>query len=317
MTRREILDVSSHQGNVDFPRIRLLRPQVAGVIIKVNEGTGYLNPFFAAQYDSARRAGLLTGGYSFDRPGVAGTADVDLYLKTVGGRAMELGHWLDCEVTDDLPPATISERLHEDANRLDQATVHHTGIYTGRWFWDPQTRGSGWASALPAWIANYSGSGPDIPFPWKRAMLWQFTDKYQVAGLSLDASVWTGTDLEWSRWTGRSAPVPPTGDRTAEQIVKDTQQIVHAVVDGKWGPDTDRRCESLRAMRDPMNTHNQLLVRGAQGTLGVGVDGDWGDKSRSAWTSSVKKLQLAWGTVADGIWGQGTDSLYLAVSPTR
>jgi hypothetical protein len=147
--------------------------------------------------------------------------------------------------------------------------------------------------------------------------MWQFTDKLPIGnGATCDASYWVGTDADWAKLTGGHAPTPPTTN-PLEQTWRETQQIVHAVVDGVWGPDTDRRCESLRAMRDPLNWHHDLLVLTAQGTLEVTGDGNWGPQSISAWTSSVKKLQRAWGAGADGVWGPGTDNAYLRVSPTR
>jgi hypothetical protein len=317
MGRRLILDTSSHNGIIDFGTAKRLNPDLVGVISKVNEGEGYVNPLFGVHQRAARQEGLLTGAYTFDRPSAAGVRDMEKMLSVIAAAPQELGLWVDCEVDDKLDPGTVNARFREDVAWLDSKTPHRVGVYTGRWFWDPKTRGSGWASPYRAWIANYGGAGPDIPWPWTAAAMWQYTDKLPIGnGATCDASFWVGTDADWANLTGGHAPTPPTTN-PLEQTWKETQQIVHAVVDGVWGPDTDLRCEALRAMRDPLNVHNSVRVRQAQATLQVMVDGDWGAKSLSAWTSSVKKLQRTWGTAGDGLWGPGTDNAYLRVSPTR
>ena len=57
------IDVASYQSST-FPTAGL-----GFVMVKVTEGTGYLNPRYAAQVAHARAQGMVMGHYHFARPG--------------------------------------------------------------------------------------------------------------------------------------------------------------------------------------------------------------------------------------------------------
>jgi GH25 family lysozyme M1 (1,4-beta-N-acetylmuramidase) len=204
MVRRVVLDVSSHNGDVDFAAIKRSHPEVVGVFIKATEGTTYANPAFGAQYDRARAAGLLTGAYSFAHPQNLGTRDVQFFLSVLGSRVLELGTAWDCEISDGLVAGTVLARFLEDMTALGRDPRRDL-IYTGKWFWDPNTVGSIGAHVekFPLWVSWYQPSfdpARALPVPWTSCRFWQFTDNY--FGLGLDASVWMGTDDEWNLWVG-------------------------------------------------------------------------------------------------------------------
>src|SRR4051812_33765837 len=213
MTRRVIIDVSPHNGSVNFGALRSAHPDLVGVIIKATEGRTYVSPTFKQQLADARTAGLLVGAYAFVRPQNAGTADDTTFEQVAGLQALPLGMWLDCEVTDGLDPVTVNARFHEDADEFKRRYPGHCGIYTGRWFWDPQTRGSGWASEFPLWVSGYvtAFSPALIPYPWTNCLLWQFSDNWN--GTGIDASVFLGDDAAWSKWVGTPPSPPPNVNR--------------------------------------------------------------------------------------------------------
>jgi lysozyme len=64
------VDVSHHQGAIDWPRVRAAG--VAFAIVKATEGGDFIDPRFAENWRDAGRAGLLRGAYhffTFCRPG--------------------------------------------------------------------------------------------------------------------------------------------------------------------------------------------------------------------------------------------------------
>lgn len=61
----KIIDVSHHQGNIDFARVKA--SGVAGAILKATEGVNYTDPNFAAYAQAATAAGLPIGAYHFLR----------------------------------------------------------------------------------------------------------------------------------------------------------------------------------------------------------------------------------------------------------
>jgi lysozyme len=57
------VDVSHHQGAIDWPR--LAKTDVRFAYLKATEGGDYVDPTFKDNWDQARKAGLAVGGYHF------------------------------------------------------------------------------------------------------------------------------------------------------------------------------------------------------------------------------------------------------------
>ncbi|KAG8909901.1 hypothetical protein FRC01_006652, partial [Tulasnella sp. 417] len=79
-TRPEGVDVASHQRNVDWESLG-----ISFAYVKATEGTGYVNPYFASQYEGAYNANLIRGAYHFALPNVSsGAAQARHFLKNGG-----------------------------------------------------------------------------------------------------------------------------------------------------------------------------------------------------------------------------------------
>ena len=57
------IDVSNHQGQIDWPRVA--KDDVAFAIIKATEGGDFVDKSFARNIEAARAAGLTVGAYHF------------------------------------------------------------------------------------------------------------------------------------------------------------------------------------------------------------------------------------------------------------
>src|SRR5450631_271120 len=58
------VDVSRHQGDVDWPAVAR-QPQIAFAYVKATEGGDWVDPRFQANWQGARAAGLRAGAYHF------------------------------------------------------------------------------------------------------------------------------------------------------------------------------------------------------------------------------------------------------------
>lgn len=88
------------------------------------------------------------------------------------------------------------------------------------------------------------------------------------------------------------------------------QQAVRAGVDNAWGPDTDKRLETVRAASafgGGVFPHGRAYT---QQVVGARADGVWGNLSRVAHDNTVKNIQRALGVTADGQWGPATEAAY-------
>ncbi len=92
-----VLDVSGHQGEVDFAKVKAAG--ISAVMLKCSEGDGYLAPKFKPNYEKALAAGLKVGAYHFMRAATAADAAAEgaWFAKCVAGLELQLGVALDIE----------------------------------------------------------------------------------------------------------------------------------------------------------------------------------------------------------------------------
>ena len=76
------IDVSYYQGTINWASVKAAGKQFA--IIRVSDGTGFLDPKFASNWRNAKAAGIAVGAYQFFRPNQDATAQAELGLLANG-----------------------------------------------------------------------------------------------------------------------------------------------------------------------------------------------------------------------------------------
>lgn len=89
------IDVSSHQGNIDWPRVR--SDGIEFAYIKATEGGDFVDDHFATNWADARAAGLQRGAYHFFTLCRPGADQADNFLRTVPHDADALPPVVDLE----------------------------------------------------------------------------------------------------------------------------------------------------------------------------------------------------------------------------
>src|ERR1700754_1590895 len=80
----EGIDVSSHQGNVDWSYWQSQGKAFA--YVKATEGNYYSNPYFAQQYNGSYDVGMIRGAYHFATPNdSSGTNQANYLVDRAGG----------------------------------------------------------------------------------------------------------------------------------------------------------------------------------------------------------------------------------------
>jgi lysozyme len=128
---RRGVDVSHHQGAIDWGRVR--RDRIDFAYLKATEGSTFTDPQFVANARGARRAGLRVGGYhyfSLCSPGEPQAAHFSDVLASAPARTMppaidlELG---DCE---DPPPRTdLLREVRTFIEAVEQRTRQRVVVY--------------------------------------------------------------------------------------------------------------------------------------------------------------------------------------------
>jgi len=176
-----IIDVSRYNRVIDFKKVK-----AAGVTEVISRiGCNFnADPFYARNYLRANDAGMKVASYFVPN----WTYDRTLQLEAMAAMLDGVGWnrdsmvWIDCEVTNGYSGTTLRNAIQQfmvSSNVLLGPTV---GIYTGRWWWDPNVGQTSWAANYPLWTAAYT-TVPLIPKGWTKYALWQYSETGKIDGI--------------------------------------------------------------------------------------------------------------------------------------
>jgi GH25 family lysozyme M1 (1,4-beta-N-acetylmuramidase) len=165
-------DIASYQGTVNFD---VLRTEVAFVIAKSTEGTGYKDPTFPRNWAESKRVGLTRGAYHFARPDLGTNAqdEAAYFLSALG--PVDPGDLLalDYEVQ------WAGDVVGWCKAWLD-LVYQMTGIKAFIYLNLSLVRNHNWAQVIaagyPLWLASYDGQPDAVPStPWPSVAIKQWT----------------------------------------------------------------------------------------------------------------------------------------------
>lgn len=277
-----LVDCASYQGAPDWARVAAI---CAGGAEKVSEGTGYVNPRWAAAKPAMKAVaahGFVPLAYLFMDAAESGAAQADFFAKAAGDLA-GFGIVIDLERAPNGSP-TIAEGKACAAELRKRYPGTPVGGYCPHWY----TGGADltWVDWL--WASEYvSGSGDpamlyrQVPATWwapyggRSPLLLQFTSRASVAGITgpVDCSAFNGSAAQLASHVLK-APPPPVYVREpilrlgdASSAVRLAQSRLNAwgarpllVLDGRFGPET------LAAVR-AFQQREHLAVDGVIGPL--------------------------------------------------
>lgn len=188
------IDVSSHQGSIDWDAVARALGHRGFVFVKVTEGVGFVDKRFRENVRGAADAGLFVGAYHFARIDSGSDAHRDacdemeaFYAATEPVRqhlVMPEGvptHAVDVEL------GGIKGRPAGHCRVWCLAALSYTYVtpilYTGYWTWRHMKRPTPLLFGSPMlWQADYGRKGPKQMGDWKPA-IWQYTGKGRIDGV--------------------------------------------------------------------------------------------------------------------------------------
>jgi GH25 family lysozyme M1 (1,4-beta-N-acetylmuramidase) len=193
------LDVSSHQGNVNWSAQWSAGARFA--YVKATEGTSYTNPYFAQQYNGSYNIGMIRGSYHFALPNNSGgAAQADYFIAHGGGWSKDgktLPGALDIEYNPygatcyGLSQASMRSWVGAFVNEYHARTGRWATIYSTTDWWTSCTGNySGFWANDPLWIARYASTVGTLPAGAPFYSFWQYSSSGPFAG---DSNVWNGT----------------------------------------------------------------------------------------------------------------------------
>jgi GH25 family lysozyme M1 (1,4-beta-N-acetylmuramidase) len=248
------IDISAYQhpggSAIDFNGVR--SSGVRFVAVKVDEGGGYVNPWYGRDMQSARTAGMYVTGYHFARPRLplsTAASDARAFLRRYNATARgTLPPMLDIEVTDGLSANSVVSWVRSWVSTVRSTSGRTPIIYTGGWFWRGYLHNPGGFSSAPLWMADYEPTlkSPNLTGDWTHSTFWQYTDNGRIRGIH------SAVDLDWFHGSlgqlaafANAAPTQVSYRTVTLRIgstgaaVKALQAALHITADGIFGPHTE------------------------------------------------------------------------------
>jgi lysozyme len=174
------VDVSHHQGEVDWVRVR--RDRIGFAYLKATEGSSFTDPRFLAGARAARSAGLRVGGYhyfSLCSPGAPQAAHFARVLDSAPARSMPPA--IDLELLGNCaeppPRPELLDQVRAFIDTVERRTGQQVVVYA---YPDFEAR-YGFAAALDRrqWVRRI-GSTP----PTREWFIWQKDDQAVIDGIT-------------------------------------------------------------------------------------------------------------------------------------
>ena len=190
------IDVSKHNGEIDFKRVR--DDDYQFVFIKASEGKTYQDDAFDRNYNAARKAGLKVGAYHFFRKNRTGREQAENLLSTVKGKTLDLPLVIDLE--DDWGNGATISRKTAIERVLDMISIlkdkgYQVMIYTN--FDGYEKYYKDMLMDCDLWLCSFTS--PDL-LPHLSHCIQQFSHEGSVDGVKgkVDLNVFRGSKREWS-----------------------------------------------------------------------------------------------------------------------
>ena len=208
------IDVSSHQGVIDWDKVAAFTPKVQFVFIRAGMSWGWEDPQFQRNWKEAKRVGIARGAYHVLYPGQPVARQVDKFASIVGEDQGELAMSGDVELHHNVKPSAFLPAMGEYLALISEACKRPAICYTRASFIDYYVLGNGllapprWFNDHDWWLAQYLSSGiehvgpPILPRGVRRdrVIIHQTSEKGDGKGAGMESF---GLDL--NRWQEQSA----------------------------------------------------------------------------------------------------------------
>jgi lysozyme len=198
------IDVSAHQGVIDWPRLR--GQGVDFAYIKASEGGDFRDKRFARNWGSAGRAGIRRGAYHFFtlcRPGADQAANFLAAVPpdpTALPPAVDLEFLGNCTTADRMTPADLRRELSSFLDLIEKRTGQPTLLYLTAEF-DEAYRVSA-SFDRPLWLRRIIR---EPRFGARRWTLWQASNFRRLDGIEGRVD-WNVARLTWPQQPPHSQP---------------------------------------------------------------------------------------------------------------
>lgn len=262
MSDKTIIDVSEHQGNIDW---NVTKDAVHFAILRVQDGT-YADKKLARNVEACERYGIPYYCYGFYRDGGAVEARRMIDRAQAAGACSVRGYVLDVEM-----PGQSTARIAEGMAALNSTGLDN-GVYIANHLWSEygdRDYGQTWV-----WVPTYGpNDGNAHQQPPHACDLWQFTSRRSVPGIDygVDCNAVVNRSLE--DFTGGQIPHAATQGSASGS----TLDLVAGVISGAYGNGDDRKARLGERYEEVQRIVNRVLSASTDTLADDVLRGDYGD----------------------------------------
>lgn len=174
------IDVSHHQGEIDWKKVMKAQPKLAFVYVKCTEGKSYVDPKFRVNAEGAAAVGYKVGAYHYFRMTSSAHEQFDNFKKQMDAVHIDLIPMVDVERDDGKPRKELQDSLQVLLDLLEKAYGKRPMIYgTNRSyneFCAPEF------NYYPLYIGRYGKNKPIVKGP-SHYTIWQYSDTAKIPGI--------------------------------------------------------------------------------------------------------------------------------------
>ncbi len=230
------IDTASYQGCWNGAQAKSSGVNFA--FIKLNQGTGYVNPYATCQVNAARANGIREGAYDFASPQTSSPeAEADKFVAEARARGM-VGRAIPVLDWEPSAPGGYWGKQTWWAlrwvNRVKATWGVNPMVYmsaamipTGDWSAVVATNAGLWVAGYPrGYMGDRLRNPGSVPYsvsPWPFAAAWQYSSSGSVGGVSgaVDVNWFYGDAVTWAKYAGApassvtsNATTPPKNNKT-------------------------------------------------------------------------------------------------------
>lgn len=180
------IDVSHHNGTIDWKTVKKSRTDLAFVYVKCTEGKDYIDPQFKSNVKGAASQGYKVGAYHYFRMTSSAHDQFKSFKSQMDAVPVSLIPMVDVERNDGKPRKELQDSLQVLLDLLEDAYGKKPMIYgTNRSyneFCAPEF------NHYPLYIGRYGKNRPVVTGPSHYA-IWQYTESGKILGIPKDVDI--------------------------------------------------------------------------------------------------------------------------------
>ena len=174
------IDVSHHQGNIDWTTVKKSKPGLSFVYIKSSEGKTYVDPKFKTNAEKASAQGYMVGAYHYFRMTSSPEDQFRNFKKQMDKVHLDLVPMVDVEQNDKKSRAEIQKNLKIFLDLLEKAYGKKPMIYGTNSFYNKYCAPE--FNDYTLYIGKFGAGRPVVTGPSHYA-IWQFSERGRIKGI--------------------------------------------------------------------------------------------------------------------------------------